>query len=102
MKQLKCKMGHIKRESGVEQAGVAIDFYLTPMRVPGFRKTPLYHKQEHTKLKEEFVSGFTEGERCVCCWSAWHQCLNKRLQNTPYTLYLKFKPISLCSLKNVL
>ena len=23
------------------------------MRVPGFRKTPLFHKQEHTRLKEK-------------------------------------------------
>ena len=62
------------------------------MRVPCFRKTPFGHKQElgYCLLKEktftDFVSDFPEGERWVCCWPAWHQCMKHAL----YTL-LKIK-----------
>ena len=69
------------RESSVEKGpgGVTICFYfstwqLAPMRVPCFRKTPLYHKQELLFIKgntfTDFASDFPEGDRCACCWPA--------------------------------
>lgn len=49
--------GIFYRERGVEKGpgGVTICFYLAPMRVPCFRKTPLYHKQELLFIKGKNV-----------------------------------------------
>ena len=59
MKQLKFKMGHVlERKRG--RTGRCHYLFLLGTCVPGFRKTPLFHKQEHFRLKEKLILIFCQ------------------------------------------
>ena len=71
------------RESGVEKGpgGITISFYFStwhPCVFHVFEMLPCITSKNYYFLKEkpftDFMSDFPEGERCACCWPAWHQC----------------------------